>query len=90
MVRVSEQIADEQNVGRNTVLRAEKFSQGIDAIREASPETADSILKGETKATKTDVTMVAKAEPDDRPRMIEQIKAGEKVTLWNHVPTLGT
>lgn len=43
--RVSEQIAKEQNIGKNTVLRAEKFSQGIDAIREVSSETADAILR---------------------------------------------
>lgn len=80
VVRVSEQIADEQNVGKNTVLRAEKFSQGIDAIREVSSETADSILRGETKVTKQDVSMVAKAKPEERKRIVQQIEKGEKIT----------
>jgi len=78
--RVSEQIAKEQNIGKNTVLRAEKFSQGVDAIREVSSETADSILRGETKVTKQDVSMVAKAEPEERKRMVQQIEKGEKIT----------
>lgn len=80
IARVSEQVAGEQNVAKNTVIRAEKFAKGLDAIREASPETADAILRGESKVSKHDVAMVAKAEPEERGRMVEQIKAGEKVT----------
>lgn len=78
--RVSEQIAKEQGVGKETIKRDEKFAKGIDAIREESPETADSILKGELPVTKADVMDIAK-EPD-RPTLrekIEKLKAGESI-----------
>lgn len=78
--RVSEQIAAEQHVGKNTVLRDAKFAQGIDAIRELSSETADKVLSGEIKPTRTEVASIAKAEPEERLRMVEQIEKGEKVT----------
>ena len=78
--RTAERIAREEHVGVNTVKRNEKFAQGIDAIREASPETADKILSGEIKPTRTDVASIAKAEPEERQRMVEQIEKGEKVT----------
>lgn len=44
--RVGEQIAKELGIGNGTVLRANTFAKGIDAIREEFPETADRILKG--------------------------------------------
>ena len=43
--RVSEQIAQKLGVSKNTVIRAEKFSKGIDKIKEVSPEAAGKILK---------------------------------------------
>ena len=39
-------IAEELGVGKNTVERAEKFAQGVDALREQSPEAADKVLRG--------------------------------------------
>lgn len=76
----SEIIAAELGIGVNTVDRAEKFAAGIDAIREVSPETANKVLSGEIKPTRTDVASIAKAEPEERPRMVEQIEKGEKIT----------
>lgn len=76
----SESIAEELGIGMNTVRRAEKFAKGVDAIREVSPETAGKVLSGEIKPTRTDVASIAKAEPEERPRMVEQIEKGEKIT----------
>lgn len=78
--RISEQIAQEQGVGKETIKRDEKFAKGIDAIREESPETADSILKGELPVTKTDVMEIAKES--DKPTLrekIEKLKVGEPI-----------
>lgn len=77
---ISEQIAKEQKVGEHTVRRAEQFALGVDAIREVSSETADKVLSGKIKPTRTDVASIAKAEPEERPRMVEQIEKGEKIT----------
>jgi hypothetical protein len=76
----AQSIAAELGIGVNTVERAEKFAAGIDAIREVSPETADKVLSGKIKPTRTDVASIAKAEPEERPRMVEQIEKGEKIT----------
>nr|AHF27187.1 hypothetical protein [uncultured bacterium Contig1777] len=40
--RFSEQIAQEQGVGKETVKRAEKYAKGLDAIQREDPELADS------------------------------------------------
>jgi len=39
--RVSDQIAQELGIAKNTVIRAERFSKGIDKIAEVSPEAVE-------------------------------------------------
>lgn len=81
--RVSEQIAHEQGVSHNQVKRAEHFAQGVDTVRTVSPETADNILNGKIKVIKHDVAEIAQAAkvtPEIVPSMVEQIKAGQRVT----------
>lgn len=63
-IRTSEQIAKEIGVGKETVKRSEKFSKGVDALREVSPEAADKVLNGKSDATKSDVSELGKAEPE--------------------------
>ena len=55
--RVAEQIGEEVHVSHYTVKEDEKFSKGIDALREISPEAADKVLSGKTKATKAQISM---------------------------------
>lgn len=74
------EIAKELGIGEKTVREAKKFAKGIDAIREVSSETADKVLAGEIKPTRTDVASIAKADLQERPRMVEQIEKGEKIT----------
>lgn len=62
--KTSIQIAKEIGVGQKTVERAEKFTKGVDALREVSPEAADKVLNGKTSATKSDVSELGKAEPE--------------------------
>ena len=57
-------IGNEIGVNGSTVERAEKFSKGVDALREVSPEAADKVLNGKTGVTKIDVQELAKAEPE--------------------------
>ena len=70
---VVNQIAAEQGVSSATVKRSEAYAKGIEAIREREPELADSILKAEKKVPKIAVIEVAKAEPEDRDEMIDDI-----------------
>lgn len=74
-----EEIANELGIGHNTVRRAEKFTKGVDALREVSPEAADKVLNGKTSATKSDVSELGKAEP-------ELVKAFAKAIEENKKP----
>lgn len=82
-VRLRDQISKEIGVPARTIDRAIAFSKGLNAIQEISPDTANSILRGEIKAIKKDVAAVAKAAPEDVPKMVEQIKSGQRVTKVN-------
>lgn len=75
--RVSEQIAQEMGVGKNTVLRAEKFAKGIEAIREADAEVAEKILAGKANISKAEVQSLAKAEPEVVKETAKSIKEGK-------------
>ena len=63
--RVSEQIARDLGVGKETVKRAEKFAKGVDTLREVNPEAADKVLSGKAKVAKSTVAEIAKMEYDD-------------------------
>ena len=71
---VINQIAEEQKVSPATVKRAEDYAQGIEAIREEEPELADAILKSEKKVAKVNVGAIARANPEERKQMIQEIK----------------
>lgn len=74
--RVSEQIAKEQGVGKNTVLRAAKFAQGVDAIREVSPEVADMILQGGSGVKKADVQQFTAMPDDEKKEFVSAVSTG--------------
>lgn len=72
--RVVNQIAKENGVGTATVKRAEDYAKGIEEIRKEEPELADEILKAEKKIPKINIIEVAKANPDERKEMIQELK----------------
>ena len=78
--RVREQIMNEQGVGQKTVERSEYYAHGIDAIREAEPALAESILKAETKVSKVAIQDIGLAKPEYRPEMIQAVKDGTPIT----------
>lgn len=71
--RTSERIAKENNIGKNTVVRAEKYAQGVDAAEEAVPGAREEILSGRVKATDKAIASIAQADPDERPLLVDQI-----------------
>lgn len=77
--RVSEQIADELGIAKNTVIRAERFSKGIDAVRSVSPETAEKILTGKQKIQKQTVQHIGTAPEPDRPALISAVVEGRPI-----------
>ena len=75
---VSGELAIELNIGRNTVRRAEKFTKGVDALREVSPEAADKVLDGKAGTTKTEVADLAKSEPNIIEAFAQAVNEGKK------------
>lgn len=75
--RISDQIAQELGVAKNTVIRAERFSKGIDKIKEVSQEAADKILSGNAGVTKRDVMELPKMEPKKVKEFAESVVSGE-------------
>ena len=75
---VSGELAIELNIGRNTVRRAEKFTKGVDVLREINPEAADKVLKGKAKITKTEVANLAKSEPEIIEAFAQAVNEGKK------------
>ena len=66
-------IAAENGISKNTVLRAEQFSKGVDAAEEAVPGTRKKVLSGEVKPTAAEIASVARAPPEERPALVAEI-----------------
>lgn len=71
--RTCDRIAQENNMGRTTVIRAEQFAKGVDAADEVVPGFREEILTGQIKATDKAIASIAKADPEERPILVDQI-----------------
>lgn len=76
--KTCDRIAREHDVSRCTVLRASDFAKAVDIADELSPGFRDEVLSGSLKPTTKEVQAIAKAKPEDRPELIEQIKHPEE------------
>lgn len=74
--RTSDIIGQELGVNPSTVVRAEKYSKGVDAMREQSPAAAAAILKGGTGVTKREVSEFPTMQPDEQKRFVEAVETG--------------
>lgn len=72
--RTCEKIARENNINKSTVIRAESYAKGVDAADEIEPGIKQELLSGSIKPTDTAVAAIAKAEPGDRPALVEQLR----------------
>ena len=72
--RTCERIARENNVSKNSVRRAEHYAKGVDAADEVVPGIKKELLSGSIKPTDTAVAAIAKANPSDRPALVEQLR----------------
>ena len=72
--KTCERIADENGISKNTVLRAEAFSKAVDIADEVEPGIRDEILAGKIKPTEKDVHALARADPEERPAIIEEMR----------------
>ena len=67
-------IAQESKVSEGFVQNAAKYARGVDAAEEVLPGIKHEILTGAIKPTETAVAAVAKAEPEERPKLAAALK----------------
>ena len=72
--RTTELIAKEASVSDGYVQNASSFAKGVDAAEEVLPGIKQEILTGAIKPTETAVAAVAKADPEERPRLAADLK----------------
>ena len=72
--RIGTKIAEELNTSRSFVERAEKFAKGVDAAEEILPGIKQEILSGSIKPTHAAVAAVARADPEERVILAEQLR----------------
>lgn len=79
-------IAQESGTSDSYVKRAEQFAKGVDAAEEALPGIKQDILTGAIKPPETAVAAIAKAEPEERPKLAEALKAEKSRTKKDEKP----
>jgi len=72
--KTCERIADENGISSRSVCRAEAFSKAVDIADEVEPGIRDEILSGKIKPTEKDVHALARADPEERPAIIEEMR----------------
>lgn len=81
-------IADENNVNESFVRRAESFANGVDAAEAVEPGIKQSILSGTLKVTNQDVSAIAKAPPEERPALVQQLRQAKEPEKAEEKPKL--
>ncbi|MBR3556760.1 MAG: hypothetical protein IKN89_12680 [Oscillospiraceae bacterium] len=88
--RTDEEIGAEQGIGSRTVRRANEFSQGVDALREVSPDAAEKVLTGEAEVPWRDIRAIPKLEPEMVKELADSIVSGESSHRQIKMPRGGT
>ena len=75
----SGEIGKDVGMDGRSVRRAEKFSKGVDALREVSHAAADKVLSGNANVTKQDVAEIGKMSPIDIADAADAIVKGQSI-----------
>lgn len=67
-------ISEETGTSESYVKRASQFSQGATAAEEVSPGFRQEVLSGKVKPTQKEMWAIAKAPPEERKRLIQEVK----------------
>src|SRR5699024_6150985 len=68
----------ENNLSGSYVRRAEHFAKGVDAAEKAAPGIKQEILTGNIKPTEKAVAAIAKAPPEERPALVQQLRQAKE------------
>ena len=74
----AERIARETNTSEKYVRRSGQFSKGVDAAEEVAPGIKQEILTGSIKPTEKAVAAIAKAPPEERPALVQQLRQAKE------------
>lgn len=83
--RISEQLATELGVSKDTVIRAEQFVDGLDAAEKVVPGFKADVLSGKVKAQKQEISAMRKQTPEEIKESVEYIierKAKRNTSDW--------
>ena len=72
--KTSARIAGEIGKSQSYVRRAEEFAKGLDAAEEISPGIKQEVFSGSLKTIDSDVAAIARASPDDRLELVENLR----------------
>lgn len=72
--RVSEQLAKELGIGKETVKRAEQFADGLESAEKVVPGVTEKVRSGELKAQKGEVRGWRKQTPEEIKKSVKEIE----------------
>ena len=82
----AKRIARENNLNEKYVRRAEHFAKGVDAAEEAVLGIKQEILSGSIKPTEKAVAAIAKAPPEERPALVQQLRQAKETEKSEEKP----
>ena len=82
----AKRIARENNTTERSVRRAGQFAKGVDAAEEAEPGIKQEILSGSIKPTEKAVAAIAKAPPEERPALVQQLRQAKETEKQEEKP----
>ena len=71
--------AEDSGISASSVMRDEWYADGVDAAEQESPGAKEKLLTGKVKAKKKDVAAIARASPEERKSLMDQIFCPQKV-----------
>lgn len=85
-MRTADSIAQELGVGKETVKRAGKFAQGVDALKAVSPEAAEKVLQGKANVTKAMIQDLPSKNEKEIKAVAKAIESGANLKA-THFPS---
>ena len=79
-------IAKETQTSDSYVRRAEHFAKGVDAAEKVAPGIKQEILSGSIKPTEKAVAAIAKAPPEERPALVQQLRQAKETEKQEEKP----
>ena len=79
-------IAKETQTSDSYVRRAAHFAKGVDAADETEPGIKQEILSGSIKPTEKAVAAIAKAPPEERPALVQQLRQAKETEKQEEKP----